>query len=78
MKSKLLLILSLAFILAPLVTIWWMSDYDRYLSLIEGPFPFSYMGSMLYQIVFYSISVLIGSIGLYFFFSRNRENKSEN
>ncbi len=74
MKNKALLILSFGFMLVPLVFIWWVSDYNRYLSLIEGPFPFSYMGSMLYQIVFYTLSVLIGCIGFYFSLYRSNKN----
>lgn len=66
MKNKALLILSCGFILSPLIIMWWISDYDRYLSLIAGPFPFSHLGSAPFQIIFYVLLILIGSSGLYF------------
>ncbi len=49
-----------------------MSDYDRYLGLIAGPFPFSHLGSTSFQMVFYALMVLIGIVGFYFSFSRKK------
>ena len=77
MKNKVLLILSSGFILSPLIIIWWMSDYDRYLYLISGPFPFSSLGSAPFQIVFSALMVLIGSAGVLFWSSLNRKNADE-
>ena len=54
-----------------------MSDYDRYLWLISGPFPFSHLGGSSFQIVFYVLIVLMGSAGVLVSSSLNRKNENE-
>lgn len=41
----LLLFLGLLMVLSPLFFWWYVSDYDRYIAMIRGPFPFSHFGS---------------------------------
>lgn len=41
----LFLFLGLLMVLSPLFFWWYVSDYDRYIAMIRGPFPFSHFGS---------------------------------
>lgn len=42
------------FIVSPLFLYWWIhGDYDRYLWIIKGPYPYSNLGSAPYQLFLY-------------------------
>jgi len=49
------------FIFSPLLLYWWIyGDYNRYLWIISGPFPYSHFGSGPFQLVLYGGLFLIG------------------
>lgn len=44
----------IVFIISPLFLYWWIhGDYDRYLWIIKGPYPYSNLGSASYQLLLY-------------------------
>jgi len=46
--------MGIMFIVSPLFLYWWIhGDYDRYLWIIKGPYPYSNFGSALYQLFLY-------------------------
>lgn len=46
---------------SPILLYWWIhGDYDRYLWIISGPFPYSHFGSGPFQLVLYGCLFLIG------------------
>lgn len=49
------------FIISPLFLYWWIhGDYDRYLWIIKGPYPYSNLGSAPYQLLLYGGSFFAG------------------
>lgn len=55
------------FSISPLFLYWWIhSDYERYLWIINGPEPYSNLGSGPYQLLLY---VVLFSIGVLFLFA---------
>jgi len=73
MKSYNLYILGALLLCAPLLLFWWATDFDRYVSMINGPFPFSHMGGGPFQLAFYTVVFLLGLVclGMGFITSRN-------
>ena len=60
---KATLILGCLFILSPLLLYWFIhGDYDRYMWIINGPYPFSDFGSGPVQIWMDFVLVLIGVV----------------
>ena len=57
--------IGIIFIFSPLLLYWWIhGDYNRYLWIIGGPFPYSYFGSGPFQLVLY---VGLFGVGILFF-----------
>lgn len=53
--------LGILFIFSPLVLYWWIhGDYNRYLWIISGPFPYSHLGSGPFQLALFGGLVLVG------------------
>jgi len=49
------------FLLSPILLYWLVhGSYDRYLWIINGPFPFSHLGSAPFQILVYMGLVAVG------------------
>jgi len=43
--------IGIVFIFSPIILYWWIhGDYDRYLWIISGPFPYSHFGSGPFQL----------------------------
>lgn len=57
----LLLVLGIIFLSLPLILIWVISDYERYVWLINEPYPFSHLGSGPLQL---RLMALLGFLGL--------------
>lgn len=59
--SNLLLGLGIIFIISPFFLFWFIhDDYDRYIWIIHGPFPFSHFGSGPFQLFLFVGLFLIG------------------
>ncbi|WP_048601963.1 hypothetical protein [Rubeoparvulum massiliense] len=62
--SDLLLGLGFVFIISPAILYWFIhGNYDRYIWIISGPYPFSHFGGGPFQL-FVSAGLLIIGIGL--------------
>jgi len=49
------------FIFSPILLYWWIhGDYNRYLWIISGPFPYSHFGGGPFQLVLYGGLFLAG------------------
>lgn len=57
----LLLVLGIIFLSLPLIFSWLISDYERYVWLINGPYPFSHLGSGPFQL---RLMTLLGCLGV--------------
>ncbi|PIU98541.1 hypothetical protein COS61_00810 [Candidatus Wolfebacteria bacterium CG03_land_8_20_14_0_80_40_12] len=48
-------------VFSPILLYWWIhGDYNRYLWIISGPFPYSHFGGGPFQLVLYSGLFLAG------------------
>ena len=79
---SLLLGLGTILLLSPLALNWWIhGDYDRYLWIINGPYPYSSFGGGPFQLVMYLGLFLCGIvlIAIYFvgkkFYNKSRGGK---
>ncbi|HBH46585.1 MAG: hypothetical protein A2445_02160 [Candidatus Jacksonbacteria bacterium RIFOXYC2_FULL_44_29] len=53
--------IGILFIFCPFLLYWWIhADYYRYLWIIDGPFPYSHLGSAPFQLVLYGGLFLTG------------------
>jgi len=61
-------------LLALALFLYWFvkGDYDRYLWIISGPFPFSHMGGASFQVVVYGGLVLVGVFLLMLSYYKNK------
>lgn len=67
------ILIGLLFLLGPFILYWLIhGDYDRYMQIISGPFPFKYLGSGPLQLWLYVISIVIGIIVLLFTIMKSR------
>jgi len=63
--QKILIILGIIFILSPFFLYWFIhGDYERYIWIINGPFPFSHFGGGPAQLFMYLSLFLLGIIFL--------------
>lgn len=61
--SNLLLILGIEICLSPFILYWVIhGDYDRYIWIINGPFPFNSFGGGSFQLLMYSGLLIIGVV----------------
>ena len=59
--SNLLFFLGIEIFLSPIIIYWFMNgDYDRYIWIINGPFPFSNFGGGPFQLLMYSALCVSG------------------
>ncbi|OHA79790.1 MAG: hypothetical protein A2747_03630 [Candidatus Yonathbacteria bacterium RIFCSPHIGHO2_01_FULL_44_41] len=70
------LVLGMILCLSPFLLYWFIHIYDggQYYWVIQGPFPFSHMGSFAYQIVTY-ISLFVGGVLCVAVYLLGKENK---
>jgi len=62
--SDLLLGLGLIFIISPVILYWFIhGNYERYIWIINGPYPFSHFGGGPFQLLIF-IGLFIVGIGL--------------
>jgi len=54
-------ILGAALLALPIAFRWYVSNFDRYLRMINGPYPFSHLGSGLYQFTLNSAGLVWGA-----------------
>lgn len=74
--SSLFLGLSLIFIVSPFLLYWFIhGDYDRYIWIINGPYPFSSFGGGPFQLFMFLGLLLIGIVFLIIGLILNRGNK---
>lgn len=60
--SELLLSFGFIFILSPIFLHWFIhGNYERYIWIISGPFPFSHLGGGPFQLFIYIDLILIGT-----------------
>jgi hypothetical protein len=60
-NRNIFLVLGVALLTLPILLFWWIHfDYERYLSIINGPYPFSHLGSAPFQIVIYAGLIALG------------------
>lgn len=65
--------IGLLFLLSPVFLYWLIhGDYNRYLWIINGPFPLSHLGSAPFQIVIYISLFFLGLIILLFSLKLNK------
>jgi hypothetical protein len=57
----LLFVLGIIFLSLPLIFIWLISNYERYVWLINGPYPFSHLGGGPFQL---RVMALLGLLGV--------------
>ena len=63
--KKFLLITGILFLLSPLFLHWFLhGSYERYLWIINGPYPLSHMGSALVQLLMYGGFILVGVVSV--------------
>lgn len=56
-------ILGLFFIISPVLLYWFIhGSYNRYLRIINGPYPFRNLGGGPYQLWLYVLLILIGMV----------------
>jgi hypothetical protein len=61
--SDLLLLLGIEIFLCPFILYWFIhGDYERYIWIINGPFPFSSFGGGPFQMLMYVSLFIIGAI----------------
>ena len=75
---SILRVTGIIFILSPILLYWLIhGSYDRYLWIINGPFPFSHLGSAPFQILVYMGLVAVGiSLIVTSFILQKRQNSS--
>ncbi len=54
-------ILGTLLIILPLVYHWYISKPDRFITMIQGPFPFSHLGSGLYGFTLDALGYILGA-----------------
>ena len=73
---SLILGLGIIFIISPVVLYWWIhGNYDRYLWIIRGPYPYSDLGSGPFQLLISIGLFIIGFIFLMIYFTLNKKQK---
>lgn len=61
--SNLLLLIGIEICLSPFILYWFMhGDYDRYIWIINGPFPFSSFGGGPFQLFMYGGLLITGLV----------------
>ncbi|HOG62411.1 MAG TPA: hypothetical protein PK422_01585 [Sedimentibacter sp.] len=61
--SDLLLLLGIEIFLSPFILYWFIhGDYERYIWIINGPFPFNCFGGGPFQMLMYVSLFIIGAI----------------
>lgn len=69
-----LLIIGIVLLATPALLYWWIhGDYDRYLTIINGPFPFSHLGGGPFQLVVYGGLFLLGIVVIDIWFVVSRD-----
>lgn len=70
------LFIGIVFILSPFLLYWFIhGDYERYIWIIKGPYPFSHFGSGPAQLFMYVCLFLIGIGFLFATFIQKRKTK---
>lgn len=60
--SDFLLGLGFIFTISPIILYWFIhGDYERYIWIINGPYPFSHFGSGSFQLFMYLSLLIIGA-----------------
>ena len=61
--SNLLLLIGIEICLSPFILYWFIhGDYDRYIWIINGPFPFSSFGGGPFQLLMYGGLLITGLV----------------
>jgi hypothetical protein len=61
--TAVLLGVGLLLLASPFLMRWWISgDYDRYLGIISGPWPYSHLGSGPLQLFVYGFLIVAGLV----------------
>lgn len=75
---SLILGLGIIFIISPIALHWWIhGNYDRYIWIIRGPYPYSDLGSRSFQLLISIGLFIIGIIFLMIYFTLNKNRKSD-
>lgn len=62
--SNILLGLGLVFMVSPIILYWFIhGDYERYIWIVNGPYPFNSFGGGPFQLIFY-LGLLMVGVGL--------------
>lgn len=63
------------FIFSPIILYWLVhGNYDRYLWIINGPFPFSHLGGGPFQMVLYGTLLFVGILFICISFALRKNN----
>lgn len=62
--SIFLLVAGIILLALPIIFIWLISDYQRYVWLINGPYPFSHLGGGPFQLRVMTLLVFLGVVSL--------------